>query len=476
MMRIKHNPASASTLRHLAEAQQELSQSLNRMASGQRINRAADDPSGLAVSEKLRAEIASVKQAIDNTAVSVTMVQTAEGALGEVSNLLLGLRQLAVAAANSAVNDYDALTALQNEIRTSLESIDRVTRHTRFGSKPLLDGSQGTAGVGNNNNVVFMGASAKTRASPVEGYMMEVTRLPEKATFIADLDDDIAEGLRISLEEEDGNLIEVQTPESGTAVNFMSRLEKAIGDGHLNLDVSYDEEESQLKISHREYGLTKGFSITSFKDGALTDEIGVPQLKLGLDIEGKLGGESADGDGLVLKGHSDNYMTADLRVAYMGKKMGEVGKVIVAQNAMQFQIGTHPGDQVGVAIDSTHSTRLGRGIDNQSGFNSLAEVNVFTPQAAEDTIRLVDEANDQLLSLRGKLGAVQKHALESNMATLRITQENLIAAESVIRDSDLAEEVANYTKHLILTEAAAAASAQTNRMDPDVLRLLINHR
>jgi flagellin len=160
----------------------------------------------------------------------------------------------------------------------------------------------------------------------------------------------------------------------------------------------------------------------------------------------------------------------------MGEQMGEVGKVIVAQNAMQFQIGTHPGDQVGVAIDSTHSTRLGRGIDNQSGFNSLAEVNVFTPQAAEDTIRLVDEANDQLLSLRGKLGAVQKNALESNMATLRITQENLIAAESVIRDSDLAEEVANYTKHLILTEAAAAASAQTNRMDPDVLRLLINHR
>ena len=321
-----------------------------------------------------------------------------------------------------------------------------------------------------------MGASAKTRASPVEGYMMEVTRLPEKATFIADLDDEIAEGLRISLEEEDGNLIEVQTPESGTAVNFMSRLEKAIGDGHLNLDVSYDEEESQLKISHREYGLTKGFSITSFKEDALTDEIGVPQLKLGLDIEGNLGGESADGDGLVLKGHSDNYRTADLRVAYMGEQMGEVGKVIVAQNAMQFQIGTHPGDQVGVAIDSTHSTRLGRGIDNQSGFNSLAEVNVFTPQAAEDTIRLVDEANDQLLSLRGKLGAVQKHALESNMATLRITQENLIAAESVIRDSDLAEEVANYTKHLILTEAAAAASAQTNRMDPDVLRLLINHR
>ena len=113
---------------------------------------------------------------------------------------------------------------------------------------------------------------------------------------------------------------------------------------------------------------------------------------------------------------------------------------------------------------------------NQSGFNNLAEVNVYTPQAASDTIRLVDEATHQLLSLRGQLGAVQKHALGSNMATLRITHENLIAAESAIRDSDLAEEVAQFTKHMIMTEAAAAAAAQTNRMDPDVLRLLIDHQ
>jgi flagellin len=446
------------------------------MASGQRINRAADDPAGLAISEKLRAEISGVKQAINNTEVSVTVVQTAEGALGEVSNLLLGLRQLAIAAANSATNDYDALTALQTEIRTALQSIDRVTQHTRFGNKSLLDGSQGAAGVGNRENIVFLGASAKTRASPVEGYTMEVTRLPEKAFFSSDLDDEIAEGLRISLEEEDGNLIEIKTPEGGTAINFMSRLEKAIKDAHLNLDVNYDEDKSELKISHKEYGLAKGFSVTSFKEDALTGDVGVPNLFLGLDIKGKIGGENAEGDGLELKGNPDNYMTSDLRVAYMGDQLGDVGKVIVAQNAMQFQIGTQPGDKVGVAIDSTHSSRLALGIDNQSGFNSLAEINVFTPQAAEDSIRLVDEANDQLLSLRGKLGAVQKYALETNMATLRITQENLIAAESVIRNSDLAQEVAQYTKYLILTEAAAAASAQTNRMDPDILRFLINNR
>ena len=475
-MRIRHNPTSSSSLRFLTEAQTELSRSLARLGSGKRINRASDDPAGLIISEDLRAEIAGVKQAINNTEVSMTVVQTAEGALGEVSDLLINLRQLAVAAANSATNDFTALTALQNEIQTALENIDRITRQTRFGNKPLLDGSQGVNGVGNNDNIIFMGASAKTMASPVEGYSIEVTKLPKKATFVTEFDDEIAEGLRISLEEEDGNLIEVSTPEGGTAVNFMSRLEQAIKDATLNLDVSYEKEESQLKISHKEFGQIKGFTITSFKDDVITGEQGVPKLFLGTDIEGSLEGERADGDGQILKGNRDNFMTADLRVAYMGEQMGEVGRVTLSQNAMQFQIGSHPGDQVGVAIDSTHSTRLARGIDNQSGFGSLAEVNVFTPQAAEDTIRLVNEANDQLLSLRGKLGAMQKHALESNMATLRITQENMIAAESVIRDSDLAQEVANYTKHLILTEAAAAASAQTNRMDPDVLRLLINHR
>ena len=100
-MRIKHNPASVSTLRHLSEAQQALAKSLERLSSGQRINSAADDPSGLVISENLRAEIAGVRQALANTEISMSVVQTAEGALGEVSNLLTGIRQLAVAAATA---------------------------------------------------------------------------------------------------------------------------------------------------------------------------------------------------------------------------------------------------------------------------------------------------------------------------------------------------------------------------------------
>ena len=131
---------------------------------------------------------------------------------------------------------------MQTEIKIALESIDRVTKHTRFGNKPLLDGSQGVSGVGNNENVVFMGASAKTLASTVGGYSLEVSQLPKRATFVTELDDEISEDLRISLEEEDGNIIEIKTPEGGTAINFMTRLEKAIEDSHLNLEASYDKE------------------------------------------------------------------------------------------------------------------------------------------------------------------------------------------------------------------------------------------
>ncbi len=475
MMRIKHNPASVNTLRYLAESQMSLSHSLERLASGLKINRGADDPSGLVVSENLRSQIASVEQALANTEFSVSLVQTAEGALGEVNNLLIEMRQLAVAAANSAANDSNALTALQTEIRGALESIDRVTRHTRFGNKPLLDGSQGASGVGNNDDLVFIWASAKTRASPVEGYSVEVMRLPERATLVADFNDETAEGLRISLEEEDGNLIEVSSPKGGTAVNFVSRLKRGIADANMNLLVDHDADLEQLTIQHQEFGLAKGFTITSFKEDALVSEANQPQLILGTDIEGKIAREAAEGDGRVLTGRDSNFNTTDLSIVYTGDSLGEVGRVLVAQNSMQFQTGPNEGQQVGVAIESTHTTSLARGVANESGFGSLSEVHVFTPQAAADTIRLVDEATDQLLSLRGRLGAVQRHALESNLTTLRVAQENLVAAESTIRDTDLAEEVARYTKHMIMTEAAAAAAAQTNRVDPDVLRLLINN-
>ena len=233
-MGMKHNIASINAINHLAEAQNELSDSLKRLSSGQRVNSGADDPSGLILSEGLRAQVASAQQALQNSEFSLSLVQTAEGALVEVNNLLIEMRQLATTAANEGATDYNALLALQFQIRKAIEGIDRVSRFTSFGNKTLLDGSHGATGMGGNEELVFLKASSKTFASPVSGYDVDITELPLRATLTADLDDDDASGLQITLEEEDGAVSRISNPEGATAVGFAKRLQKAVVEANMN--------------------------------------------------------------------------------------------------------------------------------------------------------------------------------------------------------------------------------------------------
>ena len=472
---MKNNIASINAIKHLAKAQKEMSDSLTRLASGQRVNSGADAPESLVMSEGLRAQIAGVQQALKNTEFSLSMVQTAEGALVEVNNLLIEMRQLATTAANEGATDFGALISLQFQIRTAIEGIDRVSQFTRFGNKNLLDGSQGVTGMGGNEELVFLNATSKTISSPLSGYDVDINEMPLRASLIEDLDDDDASGLQITLEEEDGAIIRVRNPEGASAVGFANRLQKAAFSANMNLDIRYDEDDEELTIEHREYGFTKGFTITSSKDGILVDDPFEPQLFLGQDIEGTINDEPAEGDGLVLTGDFNNSKTSGLSVAFLGDGTGNAGTVTVAQNALKFQSGTSADEQIKVALNSTHSTVLGRGVDNTSGFENLSQIRLTSTQEAIDAIRLVDEALDQLSSMRGQLGSVQKHTLETNISVLRSSAEHLTAAESSIRDTDMALEIANFTKNQIITETAAAAVAQANQTAARVLRLLFNN-
>ncbi len=471
---MKHNIASINAINHLAEAQNELSDSLKRLSSGQRVNSGADDPSGLILSESLRAQVASAQQALQNSEFSLSLVQTAEGALVEVNNLLIEMRQLATTAANEGATDYNALLTLQFQIHKAIEGIDRVSRFTSFGNKMLLDGSHGTKGSG-NEEVVFIKASSKTLASPVSGYDVDITEFPLRATLTADLDDDDASGLQITLEEEDGAIIRVSNPDGATAVGFVKRLQKAVLDSNMNLNIHFDADDEELTIEHREYGLTKGFTVTGTKDDVIVDNAFEPELLLGRDIEGTINDEPADGDGLILTGEYNNEKTSGLSVAFLGDGTGNAGSVTVAQNSLKFQAGVSADEKIVIALNSTHSTVLGRGVDNTSGFENLSQISLKSTQEAIDAIRLVDEALDQLLSMRSQLGSVQKYTLETNISVLRNTVENLTAAESNIRDTDMALELVNFTKNQIITEAAAAAVAQSNQTATRVLRLLFNN-
>lgn len=140
-LRVNHNTGALNAWRHLTNNDFMTNKSLERLSSGLRINSASDDPAGLSISEKLRSQVASLKQAVSNSEQAITMINTAEAAMNEVHNLLTTMRELAVHAANEGVNDETALNADQAQIRSSLDTISRISTTTQFGTKYLLDGS-----------------------------------------------------------------------------------------------------------------------------------------------------------------------------------------------------------------------------------------------------------------------------------------------------------------------------------------------
>jgi flagellin len=146
-LRINTNMSALNALRNVERASDGFGRSIEKLASGLRINRSADDPAGLIRSEDLRAQIAGLEQAIANSQDATNLIKTAEGALDEVHNLLRSMRQLAVASGNTGTNDQTALQANQNQIRSAIDSINRIAAQTQFGTKKLLDGTAGVSAV-----------------------------------------------------------------------------------------------------------------------------------------------------------------------------------------------------------------------------------------------------------------------------------------------------------------------------------------
>ena len=153
---INHNTQALNTHRNLVNVDKRMKTSLEHLSSGQKINRAADGPAALMISEQMRAQIGSISQAISNAEIAVSAVQTTEASLDEVNRLLVGMRQLAIHAANEGANDFNMLEADQLEIRNSLDSINRISEMAQFGTRKLLDGSRGVNGVAAGKGLTYI--------------------------------------------------------------------------------------------------------------------------------------------------------------------------------------------------------------------------------------------------------------------------------------------------------------------------------
>ena len=573
-LRINHNIAALNALRNLNETDKALSTSLERLSSGERINRAADSPAGMVISEQMRGQIASIGQAIQNSEASISMVQTAEAALNEVSALLISMRQRTIHAANEGANDEKMLAADQAEIENALDTMDRIARTSQFGSRILLDGSNGANGVAVGIGMSFESASPITKSSPADGYHIDISRAATRAEkvgqrpiAIADLRatdmEALVQSFRIMIAEggknisfnmennEDGNVIrkllaemdrnpgqfDTDLVERNIRDTIAENLQRKADNDGLKLDIFLkNANDPVLVVRHREFGSKHTFFVGSTAENVIAVEIDrFEEAVPGRDVEGTIDGKIAVGEGELLMGAEstdteglairfDSVRTVKDRVPKFVPDGGEIvpnpkivemredikngvlpvedarflsekedgefvvftweapadvsrdpdGFVHITQNSLSFQIGPTRGQQVKISLIDAKTNRLGTGIANVSGFQSLKEIDVTDPQGAQDALLLLDDSITEISVLRANLGAFQKNTLESNARSLRIAEENLISAESSIRDADMAKEMSIFTRNQVMMGAGMAMLAQANQTPKTVLTLLTN--
>ncbi|HKI99385.1 MAG TPA: flagellin [bacterium] len=475
---INHNTQAINTHRRLLDVDHRLKTSMEHLSSGEKIVRAADAPAQLMISEQMRAQIASIVQAIDNAHTGVSMVQTTEASLDEVNRLLVGIRQRAIHAANEGANDPNMLAADQFEVKNSLESIDRIAQFAQFGKKKLLDGSNGVNGLAAGAGLVFVKATPETRPSPATGYDIRVRQAATRASFttMPITKELIDKGVQLSFEEH-GRVTSLAT-KKGEDINVVQRrLQNALDLDGLDLDVSKTDD-NRLVFTHRKYGKDEEFTVVSDMANVVSEKANAPVVvHNGNDVAGSINGQLATGKGRILTA-APGTAADGLQVLYTGQTPQDatkpVGSVKVNQGSLVFQIGPNAGQKVKVALNSVNTRTVALNVPNASNFKNLSEVDVRTPQGAEDTMRLVDKAIDDITVVRGSLGAIQKNAMEANIRSLNVSREELTSAESVIRDADMAEEVSQFTRNQVIMQSGMAMLGHANQISKNVLGLIQN--
>ncbi|MBX3444731.1 MAG: hypothetical protein KF774_20190 [Planctomyces sp.] len=464
---IANNVSSLNAQHNLARASSGLAKSVERLSSGLKVNRGADGPAALVISEKHRAQIAGLRQAIDNAEKATSVVQTAEGALNEINSLLVKVRSLALDSANAGVNDDDALAANQAEIANAIDTINRIANNTQFGQKKLLNGSSGIVGTPTDADVSVQQTTADTKAG---NYNVNITTAAERATVTAGTG-------------QTANLAAAETLTiNGVAITLDAGLSQGqvvsrINEFTAQTGVIADIDSGDTRLYTQAFGSAATIDVVSDVAAAATSSGfgNVAANDAGVDIAGTIGGVAATGTGNTLTATSGNANGLQIRVAAdtdpTTTVTGAQGAVAVVDNSLVFQIGPNQNQTASIAIGRINPNGLGSGIAGNQ-FSNLSEVEVTSASKSQDALAVIDEAINQVTNLRGTLGAFQQNTLASTVSNLQATLENTVNAESVIRDTDFATEVAEFTKQQVLVQAGASVLKNANQQPQLALSLL----
>jgi len=478
MARINTNVPALVSQRHLRRSQHELELSLERLSSGLQINRGADDPAGLIISENLRAQISSVGQAVDNSQRAINIIATTEGALNEVAALLVDIEALIVEAANTGALSKEEIAANQLQIDNAVRSITRIANTTSFAGLQLINGSLDyvTSGLATSAVLDLQINAAKFGTRTSIPISVNVTQSAQQAEL--QFRNSAITGGSVTLEIRGKDGIATITFGSGTGGQSLVDAINEVSDatGVQAMLISATNPNSGVALRSVEYGDDAFVSVEVLSQGggsfATTDTSGNAVRKdAGQDIGGTMNGVNAVGDGLAL---SVNTSTLDVKVALDAAfGLGSTSFTITEGGAL-FQLGpeVNSNQQENVGVKSVAASRLGNRIVGFLTDIATGGAATITADKTREAALIVGEAITQVAQLRGRLGAFERNTLQTNINQLTITLENLTSAESAIRDTDFAAETAKLTRNQILQNAGTSVLAIANQMPQSVLALL----
>ena len=467
-MVVQHNMQAANANRMLGITSGAQSKSTEKLSSGYKINRAADDAAGLTISEKMRKQIRGLDKASSNAQDGVSSVQTAEGALTEVHSMLQRMNELAVQSANGT-NSSDDRQAIQDEVDQLTTEIDRVAETTKFNEIYLLKGDNS-----NTKNVYMKGHDAGLKGTLTDGA--------KSATFTMD-----------ALQAGDKYTIAGKEYTIGSATTEVTALiDKA------NTDATADTANKTVDVNGKTYTITynaAGNTIADADGTAITldnlkkavtggSKVTYGNTSLTAMTDADTDGVDDDDSSIITKDVAETKIKAELLTA---NNIGTVdqaatvedantanGKTSYTINKGYATVADTLSFNLHVGADADMTNKITVDIDTMNSANlGIKGINVKDASGTEATyaIDAIADAVAKVSSQRSALGAVQNR-LEHTIDNLDNVSENTSSAESRIRDTDMAKEMVNYSKNNILAQAGQSMLAQANQSNQGVLSLL----
>lgn len=474
-MKINNNISAVITNKQLLGTENNLSSSMEKLSSGLKLNHASDNPSGMAISNKMKAQIRGLDQASQNASDGTSVIQIVDGALGEVTDMLQRMRELAVQAANGT-NSQKEKESCQLEIASLRDEVDRISETTEFNTKSLLDGSLDArvyADKENRDNISRIYVSD----SVAEGtYSLTVDKAATKATYDTGIrvDDLVGKNGQLSI--------------NGYTVKITDQMTKeeiytALRDGAEIGECTISRIDEPLSFSSTAYGSHASVSLIQQSEDGDIFRAGIPNTQTNPDAKAVVTtGDNAE----VTLDSANSAFDPRATVSYDGNKItitntdgfnmsflleagfeaagttttGVINLEVTDIGIMDLQIGANEGQTMQVRIPSTNVDSL-----------YIDDIDVTTVNGPSKAMDRLDSAISTISQIRSQIGAYENR-LDYTVDSLDETQENMESALSRIEDVDMAEEMTEYTKYNVLQQAGTSVLAQANELPTQALQLL----